>query len=294
MKGIILAGGSGTRLYPLTIAASKSLLPVFDKPMVYYPLATLMMADIRDILIISTPHHIGNYQQLLGDGHDLGIRLSYSVQETAKGLAQAFHIGANFVGNSSVALALGDNIIYGYGLGNILRQSKDPNGAVIFATRVKEPQHYGVVQFDDDHNIISIEEKPLEPKSNFAVPGLYFYSNDVIDISRTIQPSARGEYEITDINISYLQQKRISVKVLDHNINWHDCGTEESLLKASEMVRNEEQREGLKIGAIESEAYIRGFIDDQQLRHLAKKCAASNYGEYLRNVALNLQPKGAK
>ncbi len=284
MKGIILAGGSGTRLHPLTIAVSKQLLPVYDKPMIYYPLSVLMLADIRDILIISTPQDTPSFQRLLGDGSDLGCRFSYAVQEVPNGLAQAFVIGADFIGDDKVALILGDNIFYGSGFGQLIRQYVDPDGAVVFAARVHDPERYGVVEFDDERNVLSIEEKPSQPKSNYAVPGLYFYDNQVIEIARTIEPSARGEYEITSVNNEYLKRGQLKVGVFNRGIAWLDTGTFTSLNEASTFVRVIEERQGTKIGCIEEIAYYRNFIDSEQLKELSVKYDKSGYGNYLRNI----------
>ena len=284
MKGIILAGGSGTRLHPLTMAMSKQLLPVYDKPMIYYPLSVLMLADIREILIISTPHDTPHFERLLGDGTDLGCRFSYAVQEVPNGLAQAFVIGADFIGQDKVALILGDNIFYGSGFGQLIRRHVDPEGAVVFAARVHDPERYGVVEFDDHRNVLSIEEKPAEPKSNYAVPGLYFYDNEVIEIARSIKPSARGEYEITSVNNEYLRRGKLKVGVFNRGIAWLDTGTFLSLNEASTFVRVIEERQGTKIGCIEEVAYYRNFIDREQLLALAEKYANSGYGDYLRSI----------
>ncbi len=281
MKGIILAGGSGTRLHPLTLAVSKQLMPVYDKPMIYYPLSTLMKAGINEILIISTPHDLPNFKKLLGDGKQLGCRFEYAVQEIPNGLAQAFVIGEKFIGNHKVALILGDNIFHGGGLDKMLSQHNDPNGGVIFAYQVKDPERYGVVEFDNEMNAMSIEEKPKNPKSNFAVPGLYFYDNSVIQIAKSIAPSARGEYEISDVNAAYLKQGNLKVGVLDKGTAWLDTGTFTSLIQASQFVQVVQERQGFKIGCIEEVAYKNGFITKQQLLDLAEPFIKSGYGSYL-------------
>jgi len=281
MKGIILAGGSGTRLYPITIAVSKQLLPVYDKPMIYYPLSVLMLAGIREVLIITTPEDNSNFQKLLGDGSQLGMRFEYKVQENPNGLAQAFVIGADFFGSDSVCLILGDNIFYGADLQWRLQNCTKPNGAIITAYPVLDPERYGVVEFDNDMKAISLEEKPKEPKSNYAVPGLYFYDNSVIKIASEIKPSARGEYEITDVNNVYLEQGNLKVMVFGRGTAWLDTGTFESLIQASQFVEVIQNRQGLKISCIEEIAYRKGFIDKEQLIKLAKRIRKSGYGEYL-------------
>ena len=285
MKGIILAGGAGSRLHPITLAVSKQLMPIYDKPMIYYPLSVLMLAGINEILIITTPEDQPAFQRLLGDGAELGCRFEYAVQEVPNGLAQAFVIGKEFIGDDKVALVLGDNIFYGSGFGRLLRQHTDPEGAVIFAAPVHDPERYGVVEFDDQKNAVSIEEKPTEPKSNFAVPGLYFYDNDVVEIAETIEPSARGEYEITTVNQVYLERQKLKVGVLNRGVAWLDTGTFASLNEASTFVRVIEERQDTKIGCIEEVAYYSKFIDREQLLKLAEKLAKSGYGDYLRRVA---------
>lgn len=285
MKGIILAGGSGTRLHPLTLVMSKQLLPVYDKPMIYYPLSVLMLAGIREILIISTPEDTPNFQRLLGDGRDLGCEFSYAVQDVPNGLAQAFVIGEQFIGNDDVALILGDNIFYGSGFGELIRTHTDPDGAVVFASRVHDPERYGVVEFDDRRKAISLEEKPTNPKSIYAVPGLYFYDNEVVQIAKQVQPSARGEYEITSVNNEYLSRGKLEVGVFNRGIAWLDTGTFASLNEASTFVRVIEERQGTKIGCIEEIAYYSKFIDEKGLLALADKYAKSGYGEYLRGVS---------
>lgn len=281
MKGIILAGGLGTRLYPLTLAVSKQLMPVYDKPMIYYPLSTLLSAGIREILIISTPYDTPNFEKLLGDGSQLGCQFSYKVQEEANGLAQAFVLGEEFIGDDDVALILGDNIFYGNGLGELLRENNKPKGGVIFAYQVSDPERYGVVEFDESFRAISIEEKPSVPKSNYAVPGLYFYDNSVIKVAKELKPSARGEYEITDVNRHYLAAENLSVVPLGRGVAWLDTGTHASLMQAGQFIEVIELRQGLKIGCIEEVAYRMGFMNGEQLEFLAKKYQKSGYGEYL-------------
>ncbi|PHN03091.1 glucose-1-phosphate thymidylyltransferase RfbA [Flavilitoribacter nigricans] len=284
MKGIILAGGLGTRLYPLTLAVSKQLMPVYDKPMIYYPLSTLMSAGIRDILIISTPKDLPNFQQVLGDGSEIGCNFSYIPQYEPNGLAQAFVLGEQFIGNDPAALILGDNIFYGAGIEQVLRDSVNPDGGVVFAYWVADPERYGVVEFDRDFNAISIEEKPAKPKSNYAVPGLYFYDNNVVEIAKNLEPSARGEYEITDVNKYYLQQEKLKVGMLGRGVAWLDTGTHKSLMQAGQFIEVIEDRQGLKIGCIEEVAYNMGFIDAESLERLGNKFLKSGYGEYLLDI----------
>ena len=281
MKGIILAGGSGTRLHPLTLSVSKQLMPVYDKPMIYYPLSTLLQAGISEILIISTPHDLPAFKKLLSDGSQLGCRFEYAVQEVPNGLAQAFVIGEKFIGDDNVALVLGDNIFYGEGVSNLLKSYNKPNGGVIFAYHVADPERYGVVEFDSNQKAVSIEEKPENPKSNYAVPGLYFYDNDVVSIAKSIQPSARGEYEITDVNKEYLRRGKLKVGILDRGTAWLDTGTFSSLMQAGQFVQVIEERQGLKIGCIEESAFRSGFINLEDLRKIAKPLIKSGYGEYL-------------
>jgi len=281
MKGIILAGGSGTRLHPLTLAMSKQMMPVYDKPMIYYPLSCLMMAGIKDILIISTPHDLPNFQKLLGDGKNLGCNFEYKVQEQPNGLAQAFVIGADFIGQDKVALILGDNIFFGSGLAELLQSNNNPDGGVVYAYHVSDPERYGVVEFDENKKAISIEEKPVQPKSSYAVPGLYFYDNSVVAIAKNIAPSPRGEYEITDVNKVYLQQGNLKVSILNRGTAWLDTGTFASLMQAGQFVQVIEERQNLKIGCIEEVAYRMGYINKEQLHAIAKPLAKSGYGEYL-------------
>ncbi|GAB3299436.1 sugar nucleotidyltransferase [Hymenobacter tenuis] len=284
MKGIILAGGSGTRLHPLTLAVSKQLMPVYDKPMIYYPLSILMMAGIKDILIITTPHDQTQFKKLLGDGTALGCNFQYTVQEVPNGLAQAFVLGADFIGDDKVALVLGDNIFHGEGMEELLKSNNSPDGGVVYAYHVHDPERYGVVEFDENNKALSIEEKPAKPKSNYAVPGLYFYDNEVVEIAKNLKPSPRGEYEITDINQEYLRRGKLKVGILGRGTAWLDTGTFESLMQAGEFVRVLEQRQGLKVGSIEEIAYRQGFINADQLRKIAEPLRKSGYGDYLMHL----------
>jgi glucose-1-phosphate thymidylyltransferase len=287
MKGIILAGGLGTRLYPLTLAVSKQMMPIYDKPMIYYPLSTLMMAGIRDILIISTPYDLPNFEKLFKEGEELGVNFSFKVQHDPNGLAQAFVLGEDFIGKDAASLILGDNIFYGNGLKELLQESNDPTGGVVYAYQVADPERYGVVEFDKNFKALSIEEKPVNPKSNYAVPGLYFYDNSVIDVAKNLKPSPRGEYEITDVNKYYLEQGKLQVGVLGRGVAWLDTGTHESLLQAGQFIQVIEERQGLKIGCIEEVAWEMGFIDDEQLEKLGHKYIKSGYGEYLLRLLKN-------
>lgn len=284
MKGIVLAGGSGTRLHPITLAMSKQLMPIYDKPMIYYPISTLMLAGIREILIISTPHDLPHFERLLGDGHHIGCHFEYKVQHIPNGLAQAFVIGADFIGQEKAALVLGDNIFYGGGFEKNLIANNDPDGGIVFAYHVSDPERYGVVEFDDDMNAISIEEKPKIPKSNYAVPGLYFYDNSVVEVAKNIQPSKRGEYEITDVNRHYLEQGKLKVSKMDRGTAWLDTGTFKSLIDATQFVQVVEDRQGLKVGCIEEVAYQMGYINKNELIAVAEPLLKSGYGQYLINL----------
>lgn len=287
MKGIILAGGSGTRLHPLTLAISKQMMPIYDKPMIYYPLSVLLMAGINEVLIISTPHDLPQFERLLGNGESLGCKFSYAVQEVPNGLAQAFVIGEKFIGNDKVALILGDNIFYGVGLGSALKQINNPDGGVVFAYHVSDPERYGVVEFDKQNKVLSIEEKPKAPKSNYAVPGLYFYDNNVVEIAKNLKPSPRGEYEITDVNKEYLKQGKLKVSIMDRGTAWLDTGTFPSLMQAGQFVQVIEERQGLKIGCIEEVVFNMGYINKEQLIKIAQPLTKSGYGNYLLELAKN-------
>ena len=284
MKGIILAGGSGTRLHPITYAISKQIMPIYDKPMIYYPLSTLLLAGIREILIISTPHDLPQFKRLLGSGEQLGLNFTYAEQAIPNGLAQAFVIGADFIGSDSVALVLGDNIFYGAGLGEQLEKNTNPDGGIVYAYHVSDPERYGVVEFDKQNNVMSIEEKPITPRSNYAVPGLYFYDNRVLQIAKDLKPSVRGEYEITDVNKEYLRRNKLKVSILDRGTAWLDTGTFDSLMQASQFVQVIEQRQGIKIACIEEIAYRKKFIDAAQLKKMAQPLLKSGYGQYLMNL----------
>lgn len=284
MKGIVLAGGSGTRLYPITLGVSKQLIPLYDKPMIYYPLSTLINAGIRDILIISTPHDLPRFEQLLGDGNRIGCGFSYKVQEEPRGLADAYIVGADFIGSDKVAMVLGDNIFYGSEMDDKLKQYTDPDGGVIFGAHVADPERYGIVEFDQNNNVVSIEEKPAHPKSNYAIPGLYFFDNQVVEIAKTVQPSERGEVEITEIHNAYLRQGKLKVALLDRGTAWLDTGTFATMNQAAQFVQVIEERQGIKIGCIEEAAYRQGYIDAEQLRKIAEPLMKSGYGEYLMQV----------